>query len=52
MPRTVLFMSDHKAPQVLHVKGRVLVGPEDVRDELWVVDGRISYGRAVARTRR
>nr|WP_229866686.1 amidohydrolase family protein [Streptomyces gelaticus] len=38
-------MSDHKASQVLHVKGRVLVGPEDVRDELWVVDGRISYGR-------
>ncbi|WP_234539660.1 amidohydrolase family protein [Streptomyces shenzhenensis] len=30
---------------VLHVKGRVLVGPEDVRDELWVVDGRVSYGR-------
>ncbi|CAM5515960.1 Amidohydrolase OS=Streptomyces alboniger OX=132473 GN=CP975_07865 PE=4 SV=1 [Streptomyces alboniger] len=26
---------------VLHVKGRVLVRP-DVRDELWVVDGRIS----------
>ncbi|MFJ1822403.1 amidohydrolase family protein [Streptomyces sp. NPDC088139] len=38
-------MSDHKASQVLHVKGRVLVGPEDVRDELWVADGRISYGR-------
>ncbi|MFJ8854686.1 amidohydrolase family protein [Streptomyces sp. NPDC102437] len=30
---------------MLHVKGRVLVGPDDVRDELWVVDGRISYGR-------
>ncbi|WP_369222030.1 amidohydrolase family protein [Streptomyces sp. R39] len=30
---------------VLHVKGGVLVGPEDVRDELWVVDGRVSYGR-------
>ncbi|MEU9408043.1 amidohydrolase family protein [Streptomyces sp. NPDC048281] len=30
---------------VLHVKGRVLAGPEDVRDELWVVDGRVSYGR-------
>jgi imidazolonepropionase-like amidohydrolase len=30
---------------VLHVKGRVLVGPEDVRDELWVVGGRISYDR-------
>lgn len=32
---------------VLHVKGRVLVGPEDVRDELWVIDGRISYDRPV-----
>ncbi|MFA3874639.1 amidohydrolase family protein [Streptomyces sp. MMCC 100] len=30
---------------VLHVKGRVLVGPEEVRDELWVIDGRISYDR-------
>jgi imidazolonepropionase-like amidohydrolase len=35
-------MSDHS---VLHVKGRILVGPEDVRDDLWVVDGRISYDR-------
>jgi imidazolonepropionase-like amidohydrolase len=32
---------------VLHVKGRVLVGPEDVRDELWVVDGRITFDRPV-----
>lgn len=30
---------------VLHVKGRILVGPEDVRDELWVIDGRITYDR-------
>ncbi|MFE6893189.1 amidohydrolase family protein [Streptomyces sp. NPDC057694] len=30
---------------VLHVKGRVLVGPDDVRDELWVVGGRITYDR-------
>ncbi|WP_031072524.1 amidohydrolase family protein [Streptomyces sp. NRRL S-118] len=30
---------------VLHVKGRVLVGPEDVRDELWVIDGRVSHER-------
>ncbi|MBQ0830319.1 amidohydrolase family protein [Streptomyces tagetis] len=32
---------------VLHVRGRVLVGPEDgdVRDEVWVIDGRISYDR-------
>jgi imidazolonepropionase-like amidohydrolase len=33
---------------VLHVRGRVLVGPEDVRDELWVVGGRISYERPAA----
>ncbi|MCM2414877.1 amidohydrolase family protein [Streptomyces sp. RKAG290] len=38
-------MSDHEAPRVLHVKGRVLVGPEEVRDELWAVDGRITYER-------
>ncbi|MFB6828506.1 amidohydrolase family protein [Streptomyces hydrogenans] len=35
-------MSDH---EVVHVKGRVLVGPEDVRDELWCVDGRITFRR-------
>lgn len=28
---------------VLHVKGSVLVGPQEVRDELWVVGGRITY---------
>ncbi|QDQ10827.1 amidohydrolase family protein [Streptomyces spectabilis] len=39
-------MSDHA---VLHVKGRVLVGPEDVRDELWVVGGRVTFERPVAR---
>ncbi|MFC5800654.1 amidohydrolase family protein [Streptomyces formicae] len=38
-------MSDHV---VLHVKGRVLVGPEEVRDELWVVDGRVTYDRPVS----
>ncbi|MGW1213314.1 amidohydrolase family protein [Streptomyces sp. NPDC002499] len=32
---------------MLHVKGRILVGPDEVRDELWVVDGRISYDRPV-----
>ncbi|MFJ6661484.1 amidohydrolase family protein [Streptomyces sp. NPDC091377] len=31
--------------EVLHVRGRVLVGPQDVRDELWVVSGRITYDR-------
>ncbi|MGY0062946.1 amidohydrolase family protein [Streptomyces sp. LZ34] len=39
---------------VLHIRGRVLVGPdaggfvEDVRDELWVVDGKITYDRPTA----
>jgi imidazolonepropionase-like amidohydrolase len=28
---------------VLHIKGSVLVGPQEVRDELWVVGGRITY---------
>jgi imidazolonepropionase-like amidohydrolase len=28
---------------VLHIKGSVLVGPSEVRDELWVVGGRITY---------
>ncbi|WP_419993862.1 amidohydrolase family protein [Streptomyces boninensis] len=34
---------------VLHVRGRVLTGPgdEDVRDELWVLDGRITFRRPV-----
>ncbi|MFD8914048.1 amidohydrolase family protein [Streptomyces sp. NPDC059575] len=32
---------------VLHVRGRVLAGPEDVRDELWVVGGRVTYDRPV-----
>lgn len=40
----LLYMSDHT---VLHVKGRVLVGPDDVRDELWVVGGRVTYDRPV-----
>ncbi|MDI9889344.1 amidohydrolase family protein [Streptomyces sp. HNM0645] len=33
---------------VLHVKGRVLVGPDDVRDELWVVGGRVTHRRPAA----
>ena len=28
---------------VLHVKGRILVGPQEVRDEIWVVDGVVSW---------
>ncbi|MFH8569865.1 amidohydrolase family protein [Streptomyces sp. NPDC017993] len=27
----------------LHLKGRVLAGPDDVRDELWVVGGRVTF---------
>ena len=30
---------------VLHVTGRVLVTADDVRDELWVVDGRVTFER-------
>ncbi|WP_338675776.1 amidohydrolase family protein [Streptomyces sp. SCSIO 30461] len=33
---------------VLHVRGRVLVGPQEVRDELWVVGGRVTFRRPVA----
>ncbi|WP_206441679.1 amidohydrolase family protein [Streptomyces boncukensis] len=33
---------------MLHIKGRVLAGPEDVRDELWVVDGHVTYERPPA----
>ncbi|WP_076259811.1 amidohydrolase family protein [Intrasporangium flavum] len=28
---------------VLHVRGRVLVGPEETVDEVWVVDGRLTF---------
>ena len=28
---------------VLHIKGSVLVGPQEVRNELWVVGGQITY---------
>ena len=28
---------------VLHIKGSVLVGPREIRDELWVVGGKITY---------
>src|SRR5664279_1031150 len=28
---------------VLHIKGSVLVGPHEVREELWVVGGKITY---------
>ena len=38
-------MSEGAAAPVLHVRGRVLVGPDDVRDELWVVGGRVTFER-------
>ncbi|GAA2081560.1 amidohydrolase family protein [Streptomyces albiaxialis] len=41
-------MSERATQPVLRVKGRVLAGPEDVRDELWAVDGRITYERPPA----
>ncbi|HEX2704378.1 MAG TPA: amidohydrolase family protein [Candidatus Lustribacter sp.] len=28
---------------VLHLTGHVLIGPDDVRDEVWVIGGRIAY---------
>ncbi len=31
--------------EVLHVKGSVLVGPDEVVDELWVIDGKVSFER-------
>jgi imidazolonepropionase-like amidohydrolase len=37
---------------VLHIKGRVLVGSEDVRSELWVVGGRVTYERPRGEARR
>ncbi|WP_327119894.1 amidohydrolase family protein [Streptomyces sp. NBC_01341] len=38
-------MSDHEVAPVLRIKGRVLVGPDEVRDGLWAVDGRVTYER-------
>lgn len=34
--------------EVLHITGRILIGPEEVRDELWVVGGRITHDRPAA----
>lgn len=28
---------------VLHLRGTILIGPEETRDQLWVIDGRISF---------
>ena len=30
---------------VLHVRGAVLIGPHEVRDEMWVVDGAVTFTR-------
>ena len=40
-------MSD--AP-VLHLRGPVLVGPEEVREQAWVVGGRLTYDRPAGET--
>ncbi len=29
----------------LHLRGRLLIGPEEVRDEAWVLDGRLTFTR-------
>ncbi|MBY8880328.1 amidohydrolase family protein [Actinacidiphila acidipaludis] len=34
--------------EVLHIRGRILAGPEEVHDELWVVGGRVTYTRPAA----
>ena len=33
---------------VLHLSGPVLVGPDDVRGEIWVVDGRVTFTKPTA----
>ncbi|RLV65773.1 Amidohydrolase [Streptomyces sp. CBMAI 2042] len=38
-------MSGRDGQRVLRVEGRVLVGPDEVRDGLWAVDGRITFDR-------
>ncbi|MEP6651385.1 MAG: amidohydrolase, partial [Lapillicoccus sp.] len=35
-------------PDVLHLTGPVLVGPDDVRPEVWVVDGRVTFTKPAA----
>lgn len=29
--------------ECLHVRGPVLTGPDEIRDELWVLDGRVTF---------
>jgi imidazolonepropionase-like amidohydrolase len=36
-----------RAP-VLHVRGQVLIGPDETRDELWVVDGKVTFTKPQA----
>lgn len=33
---------------VLHLRGTILIGPEETRDQLWVIDGRISFTAPLA----
>lgn len=52
----VSYSASMRDSAVLHIKGRVVVGPDaggsawdmDIRDELWVVDGKITYDRPAA----
>ncbi|WP_436773698.1 amidohydrolase family protein [Yinghuangia sp. YIM S09857] len=37
--------ADARGAEPLHVLGPILVGPDEVRDELWVLDGRITFER-------
>ncbi|MCA0290361.1 MAG: amidohydrolase family protein [Actinobacteria bacterium] len=32
----------------LHLSGPILVGPDEIRDEIWVIDGRISFAAPAA----
>lgn len=36
-------MVDAMDAPVLHVVGHILVGPDEIRNELWVIDGRITF---------
>ncbi|TSB25534.1 amidohydrolase family protein [Streptomyces benahoarensis] len=38
-------MTSKSEGAALHLKGRILVGPDDVRDEMWVVGGRVTHER-------
>ena len=41
-------MSEFSAGEVLELRGRVLVGPQDMRDRAWVIGGRLTFERPTA----